>query len=210
MKQDLQEIPIQKLADDLSEKDKLSKLLSQLEMEQKVDVKKNQSKKHKNRSIKKLIYGYQVFIAERAKQNSILHPIEKLFLENQRIKICKKEDKVVVFKLSQKFFKKKGNTQYKSERDPNELPLDFSSSHGMPTKVSKQVFKYYKNRYYLFSKFDEGIQLDEESNAENNSRLVFSNTRGGSLVHSKEVQGRVCVRWIWRSRREYYSGTLGV
>ena len=62
MKQDLQEIPIQKLADDLAEKDELSKLLNQLEMEQKVDAKKNESKKHKNRSIKKLIYSYQVFV----------------------------------------------------------------------------------------------------------------------------------------------------
>lgn len=53
MKRDLQEIPIQKLADDLPEKDKLSKPLSQLEIEQKVDAKKKESKKHRSRSVEK-------------------------------------------------------------------------------------------------------------------------------------------------------------
>lgn len=175
--------------------------------EQKGDVKESKKKVSKIKFKKKLIYSHQAFLKNRAESNSFLHPIERLLLENQRVKICRRENKVIVFKVGQQFFRRKQQTQYKSERNPHDLPLDFSSTTGVYTKVPKAVRKYYNNRYYLFSKFDEGIQLDEESNVLQSNRLVLGNTRRDRSVHSKEVQGAVCVGWVWRSGREHYSGT---
>jgi hypothetical protein len=40
--------------------------------------------------------------------------------------------------------------------------------------LTSHVVKYYKDRYFLFSKYDQGIMLDEESTLI--IRLVFSNT----------------------------------
>lgn len=117
----------------------------------------------RNESKKKLIYIYQGSLIRRSRQRLNLHPIEKLFNRNQWTKIYKRGDFTIVFKLDIKFFKKKEDNEYKSKRDPRDLPVDFSSTKGQPVDVPRNLRKYYENRHYLFSKFDEGIKLDEQS-----------------------------------------------
>jgi len=124
---------------------------------------KRKKKKKKNRPKKKIINSYRTFLEHKNERKLSLHMIEKCFLANRWIQIYRNEGKTLVFRLLQQHFKEKDNDKYKSERNSTELPHDFSSSKGIPAKITKSNKKYYEKRYYLFSKFDEGIELDEES-----------------------------------------------
>ena len=155
-----------------------------------------------------LIHNYRIILSKRAKANEPIFAIEQLFIDNQLVKIFKKNGKTLVFKMKAKFFKKKDFLEYKAQRDPSAIPIDFSSSSGVPVKISKSIHKFFKKRYYLFSKFDEGIQLDEESNAYDYYRLVFSNTRRSCGIHSENMQVRMCFRWICRCWWKCYPGII--
>ena len=128
-----------------------------------VSQKKRRKKKKKFRPKKKLIKNYHGFLSKKAERKQPLHPIERCFLANRWLQTYHKDDSVLLFRLLQQHFKEKENAEYKYERDTSDLPHDFSSTKGVPAKISKINKKYYEKRYYLFSRYDEGIELDEES-----------------------------------------------
>ncbi len=165
-------------------------------------------KKKKSKAIKKLFMTFKGLVKKKAERGQTLHPIEKCFLEGNWIMTYKKDKNTLLIRLLQKHFKEKHNELYKSERDTADLPHDFSSTKGVPVKVSKINQKYYEKRYYLFSKFDEGIELDEESTMHVRFylRLVLGDAGGDRGLHCEKVQEQVCPRRVLRGRRELHSG----
>jgi len=109
--------------------------------------------KKKNRPKKKAANSYRDYLFKKDELRQTLYSIEQCFLYNHLIKTYKHEDHKLVFILKQKHFKHQDNDLYKMGKNDTKEEV----------KVSKENQKYYEKRYYLFSKYDEGIELDEES-----------------------------------------------
>jgi trimethylguanosine synthase len=70
-----------------------------------------------------------------------------------------KKEIVVIFKRSLKQFIYHSDAYY---RDKGSKRNNYTNSESEKPQA-KDIKKFYKKRYYLFSKFDRGIKLDEES-----------------------------------------------
>eukprot|EP00826_Nyctotherus_ovalis_P042780 TRINITY_DN4453_c0_g1_i2.p1 TRINITY_DN4453_c0_g1~~TRINITY_DN4453_c0_g1_i2.p1 ORF type:complete len:372 (-),score=113.57 TRINITY_DN4453_c0_g1_i2:461-1576(-) len=76
-------------------------------------------------------------------------PVEEYFAIGDTMPITKKGDFSLILKLMQTHFK--ATEDHKTTKSEN------------PQFISEQNQKFYDKRYYLFSKYDQGIKLDEES-----------------------------------------------
>ena len=121
--------------------------------QRRVSNKQNTRKVYKSKLIQKSIEG-----------EKLLHPIEQLMASNTKLITSSTPAGRVTAKIIEKHFKYKRSENYKSEGSVTDMPRDFGGRKGkQPYNVSNENMKYYRDRYFLFSKFDEGIVLDEES-----------------------------------------------
>jgi len=139
-----------------SEKDDAIKTPSQP-----IDIKKKKKKKKRKEYKKELMTAFWKQIKRKASaldpENMSILPIEEYFMNGELTPIFKCGEACLVFRLMQTHFKAKDYDTYK----------DFTGSKS-PIMSSTPIIaeehkKFYDRRYYLFSKFDQGIKLDEES-----------------------------------------------
>lgn len=79
------------------------------------------------------------------------------------------------------YFAKIQRVQSKIERSIFDMGNKLLSR--MPKEIPDQKFWY--QRFYYYSRFDEGIKMDYESNDYFNCRLVLCYPRGSSLLHQQ-------------------------
>ena len=112
-----------------------------------------------------MIESFKRFIEHKAATTQ-LYPIEEHFLAGECIQLRKKPGRTLLLRLVQTHFKGKEYSAYKRPTEGKEEAKE--------SRESKPPPKYFERRYYLFSKFDAGIQLDEESTCcQSERRLVL-------------------------------------
>ena len=119
--------------------------------------KKRKRKKKKQKECKKALmstFWRQIDLKAACPQMPLL-PIEEYFHSRDLMSVLRKGDNALVLRLIQTHFKAKDYDAYKAR---SEIALSPDKS-----KVSEENKKFYERRYYLFSKYDQGIKLDEES-----------------------------------------------
>ncbi len=132
----------------------------------------NRKKKRKKKDGKKLLMNsfwkqlnYKATHEAKSKENTIL-PIEEYFLTGDCFPLIKKGPCSLLLRILQTHFKAKDYDAYKAA----------GAAKPDTMKVSEENQKFYDRRYFLFSKFDQGIRLDEESTLPSPTlplRLVF-------------------------------------
>jgi hypothetical protein len=89
-------------------------------------------------------------------------PIEKYEIDKVSVFVHThkktQQDYVIVLKRTIKNFVYHADDYY---RDSGSKRNNFVNTEDKP--VDKDLAKFYKHRYYLFSKFDRGIKIDDES-----------------------------------------------
>ena len=127
---------------------------------------KNQEEQPPYKSTSKIAMSIQKsqdhrkFITTKIAMNKMTHPIEMFINDGKKISQLSKQvescTRHVIMVLSDKHFNymsaKKDNPLVKPER-----------TETIAEESKKEIGKYYKERYYLFSKYDEGIVMDTES-----------------------------------------------
>ena len=101
---------------------------------------------------------HRKFISQKFALNKLMHPIELLILEGKKIIHTEKEvegtTRHVVLVLNDKHFTYMPTKKDKPQEGKKEMHEE---------SKNKEIGKYFKERYYLFSKYDEGIIMDTES-----------------------------------------------
>ena len=141
---------------------------------------KNKKKKKKKKDGKKLLMAaFWKQLTYKAAQAML--PIEEYFLAGDCLPLTKKNGYSLLFRIVQTHFKAKDYDTYRSGEEVTRSDAP---------KVSEENKKFYERRYFLFSKYDLGIKLDEESINGNliKHRLVLSHPGRNSWVHSQEMQ----------------------
>lgn len=112
--------------------------------------KRKKKKKHKEAKKESVAAFFKQVDLKVIKQTPML-PVEEYFAIGDTMPIAKKGDFSLILKLVQTHFK--ATEDRKTAKSEN------------PQFISEQNQKFYDKRYYLFSKYDQGIKLDEESNS---------------------------------------------
>ena len=112
-------------------------------------------------------------IKAKQRKGEILIPLERLMFEKQRIVVLREKERRIVVNIDGKYFMYRNKLDYREVlNEKKEVPLFFgcssakkreSGKEGKPSNIEGYNKAYYKNRYYLFSKYDHGVQLDNES-----------------------------------------------
>ena len=110
--------------------------------------------------------SYKNYLLSKLINNIPLCPIEKEILSSKHLfymcALQASELKQAIVIMSVKDFSYKKDNQLKNS-DDNCSPSTEEAAEYNKHHLTPNVAKYYKDRYYLFSKYDQGIMLDEES-----------------------------------------------
>jgi len=110
---------------------------------------KKKKKKKKKETKQEYIAAFFKQVDLKAFNQKPMLPVEEYFSKGDIMPISKRDDFSLILRLIQTHFKAFPN-ELKPKQETTQL-------------VSEKNQKFYEKRYYLFSKYDQGIQLDEES-----------------------------------------------
>jgi hypothetical protein len=134
--------------------------------------------------------GYKKYLLSKLINHMPLCPVEREILNDRHLfYLCAMHNATLqqsIIIMNHKDFTYK--QEYELKNNEECFTVNEEATLYNQINLTSHVAKYYKDRYFLFSKYDQGIMLDEESRLI--IRLVFSHTRRNCFIYRGDVPGQ--------------------